>query len=169
MPPHLIHVDNEASLSKYNQMIKKRPTMVLFYMPGCGHCEMLKPEWNAFETEASPKDTLIAKVHSDYVRQVDGDSDVIGFPTIFHLMDGKKQREYSGARNKDGLKQFLREIESQKGGKRRRKNKTKTKRKTKSKRKSVQKRTHKRKRNKRKSKNKSNKHMRKYGSRKYRK
>lgn len=107
----IIHVRNESSRNRYNRLLKKIPCITLFYADWCGHCQQLKPEWNKFEKLIRDSDVgdeiMIATVGEEERGYVSGDSDVIGYPSIFYLMDGIKQKEYSGPRNSEGLIEFL--------------------------------------------------------------
>ena len=120
-----IHVDNQDAVKQYNDLVKTMPTMVLYYAPWCGHCEHLKPFWIAFEEKVRGKDAnmLVARVQNEYMGEVEGDKDIMGFPTIFFLIDGKKQKEYEGPRTTEGLVAFFEEVSkqgSQSGGGKRR-------------------------------------------------
>jgi thiol-disulfide isomerase/thioredoxin len=122
---HLIHVDNENSLNSYNNKIKKYPAMVLFYMPGCTHCEAMKPQWEKFEynvVNGKNKKTLqkspimVARVRNDYLPRVNGHTSVRGYPTIFKLKNGNLVDEYTGNRHhkdfEQDLMKFLRSVSS---------------------------------------------------------
>lgn len=100
------------SVNTLNNMIGGNHAMVLYYMTGCGHCEMMKPEWIEFEQEAvsMPFEIIIARVNRDVMDNVRADHDVLGFPTIYHLYDGKKQREFESPRSKEEFHRFLEEI-----------------------------------------------------------
>lgn len=131
MSVEFIHVNDPNSVRRYNMSMKKKPTMVLFYMDGCGHCDAMKPEWKVFEKEARKRkqDCLVARVNGNYMGDIEGPKDVIGYPTIFRIMDGHKHTEYNGPRTKDEFMRFLIETaEPQSGGKRRRRRKRRTRR-----------------------------------------
>lgn len=108
---HARHEDPH-SVQKFNTMIGGNHAMVLYYMTGCGHCEMMKPEWIEFEQEAVslPFEVIIARVNRDVMDIIHADHDVLGFPTIYHLYDGKKQREFESPRSKEEFHKFLEEI-----------------------------------------------------------
>ena len=95
MSVELIHVNDPSQISRYNRLIKDKPTMVLFYMDGCGHCEMLKPEWDEFEKSAKKTNinSGVARVNANYMDRVDGDKDVIGFPTIMKNIQNSMEKE----------------------------------------------------------------------------
>ena len=131
MSVEFIHVNDPNSVRRYNMSMKKKPTMVLFYMDGCGHCEAMKPEWKVFEKEAQKRkhDCLVARVNGDYMSDIEGPKDIIGYPTIFRIMNGVKQAEHHGPRTKDEFMRFLIESEiPQRGGKIRRRRKRRTRR-----------------------------------------
>lgn len=132
---HFIDVNGPEHVDKYNNLIPKKHVIVLYYMDNCGFCDLLKPKWNRFEKRAKKKqkndnDFVIARVNSNHIRDVDGDSDVIGYPTIMHLLDGKKQGEFNGERSEDALEEYLNTIKnkySKSGGRKSKKGKTKSK------------------------------------------
>lgn len=138
---HIIHVKDDNSLNKYNNLVTKVPSMVLFYADWCGHCQNLKPEWEKFEklAEKEKEDNfMVARVNEPYISKVNGHKSVPGYPTIYHLINGEHNKDYTKQRNVDGLIEFLSDIhpnKSQKGGRRKRKksnNKTRTKSRAKS-------------------------------------
>ena len=107
---YYVHVDNPSSLREYNRLITQVPSIVLFYMPGCFHCEAMKPEWEAFEHHARQRyrsqPCMVARVRSDYMSEVNGDRNILGYPTIFYMMDGKQKSEHSGERDLKNLIAF---------------------------------------------------------------
>jgi thiol-disulfide isomerase/thioredoxin len=129
----IIHVDNDESLELYNSLINEMPAMVLFYMPGCGHCEMMKPEWEKFEKEISnlDNDLLVSRVRNDYIPKIEGSKDILGYPTIFKIVNGKKVDEFDEERNSEEFIKYLESMnpDNMKGGKRITKQKKTNKRK----------------------------------------
>lgn len=126
----LIHVKDEASLKQFNEEVMGGKAIVLYYMVGCGACEAMKPEWESFEEELQYNksgygsiDVLVARVRSDYLDKVECEHDLIGFPTILELKDGKTVREYNGERSKEGFMKFLKEVSGKMSGGRRTKRK----------------------------------------------
>ena len=132
---HIINVTDNNQLRKYNDLVKKVPCIVLFYADWCDHCRNLKPDWINFEKLAREQhkedDFMIASVNDKFVNKVKGYSSVLGFPTIYHLINGNREAYYEKQRDIDGLIEFLSEVHPgiriQKGGKRKRKGASKHK------------------------------------------
>jgi hypothetical protein len=62
---------------------------------------------------------VIARVNSNHINAVNGDRNVLGYPTIMHLLDGKKQSEFTDEREKEALIKYFEHMEhNQKGGSR---------------------------------------------------
>jgi len=132
---HFIDVNGPEHVDEYNNLIPKKHVIVLYYMDNCGFCDLLKPKWDRFEKRAKKNhkkddDFVIARVNSNHIKGVDGDSDVIGYPTIMHLLDGKKHSEFNGERSEDALEEYLNTIKnkySKSGGRKMKKGKMKNK------------------------------------------
>lgn len=114
---HFINVSNPSQANKYNRLLHGRNVMVLFYMNGCGFCELLKPEWDEFEKHMKKNNTydrddkyVIAQVNANFMRDIEGDKDVLGYPTIMHLLDGKKQGEFNNERNSNELIKYFKNM-----------------------------------------------------------
>ncbi len=132
---YIINVTDNNNLSRYNDLVKKVPSIVLFYADWCGHCKSLKPHWNDLEKlvrkQHKENDFMIARINEPFVNKVEGYSSVSGFPTIYHLMNGEHNADYDKQRDIEGLIEFLSEvypgIQIQNGGKRKRKHKARRK------------------------------------------
>jgi len=112
-----LHVSDEASLEQYNKELSDGASIiVLYYSPSCPHCMMMEPAWMDFERKAEPTNSRIARVRADYMPRIGGSKDIMGYPTIYHIKNGEKQREYNGARDVESFLKFLTEIERQHGG-----------------------------------------------------
>lgn len=167
----ILHVNNNASLDEYNHLVPNSDVMVLYYMDGCGHCEMMKPEWQKFEDKYRPYEVevpmlnggycmnrscphrancpyaqhrkrnpfVIARVNADYLNMAQGDKNIMGYPTIYMLHNGKKVSEFSGERKMESLQDYLeKQLSSSKVRKSKSKSKTRSKRKSRSARKTRQ-------------------------------
>jgi thioredoxin-like negative regulator of GroEL len=58
--------------------LRQRPTLVLFFMTGCPHCEANQPAWEEAKSKA-PAGTKIVEVDADATPEDEG---VEGFPTM---------------------------------------------------------------------------------------
>jgi len=78
--------------------------MIKFYAPWCGHCKRLAPTWEKLATELKGK-VNVGKVDASIYRALGARYDVKGFPTLFHISDGKVRR-YSGSRGLTQMQDF---------------------------------------------------------------
>lgn len=84
--------------------------VTLFYLPGCIHCEQLKPVWERVANEFQGNVYLT-------VSEVNGKEDettakkygVKAFPTIIYFESGKEMKTYEGDRSYESLKRFFQE------------------------------------------------------------
>ena len=124
---NFLDVIDKPSCNKFNALIMQKPTIVQFFSTGCGYCDQLKPEWNSLQEMLKEKyegDMMLARVREDMMGYVKCDKNIEGFPTIFVLKKGKKQKEFEGNRNAGELLKFIAkhiriEKKGQKGGSRR--------------------------------------------------
>lgn len=85
------------------------PTLVLFYMEGCGPCNNFRPLWNQMIPEIERGGVkcigLNYKDHTEMMQQ----EGIAGFPTIKFYPQGfpGKGIDYSGPRTKEGIIDFL--------------------------------------------------------------
>lgn len=157
----------------FNKEIKDRPAFVKFYMPGCIHCENLKPTWIDLENEmeSDERDLSIIDVHSNALSGINSNitNNVQGFPTIMMIYNnGVSFKMYEGDRSLEDMKKFIDDFLNGKmtmsGGKHRNRNKIKSKRYKSSSRTISKKYRHKKTKSKTKSKR---KYKRKYSKRKH--
>ena len=100
---HINSKSNNAAL--FNQYVEEgKQIFVLFYMEGCGPCNMTIPEWKKIET-------IMTKLNlTDNIVVVDVDQEVleeiqylqskpVGFPTMRYIANkGKTSEDYPGER-----------------------------------------------------------------------
>ena len=102
----------KGNVNQANQHLTKGQAMVEFYHPNCGHCQTLKPEWEkmCFELKKNyhGKAVIAAVDCSDQemLQKLEIEQNFRGFPSIFHMNDGRCIHEYQGDRTKDSLLSF---------------------------------------------------------------
>lgn len=103
--------------------LQNKHGVVLFYMDGCGHCDIMKPGWNKLiqELKEKHKDEIIlgAIESSDmHLFKKSGISpSVSGFPTIlyFHPNNLTRHEAYKGDRSYEDLKKWILDKKDGKG------------------------------------------------------
>ena len=108
-----IIVKSSEDINKLQQAKNSTNVLVWYYADWCGHCQMMKDEWEKL-VESKPNVSL-AKVSDTYVRPSDN---IMGFPTLKLFKGGKKVTgkkndyqviDYYGSRDAESLKEFLNE------------------------------------------------------------
>lgn len=109
--------DNEPKILSESEIMefKKKHGIVLFYMNGCGHCEIMKPAWNKVITELKEKhknEIILGAVESssmDMFKKHGINPSVSGFPTIlyFHPKKPNAPEYYKGDRSYEDLKKWI--------------------------------------------------------------
>lgn len=90
------HVDGPKDLEVLLKTDKK-PILMFFYAPWCGHCKKMKPEMAEAASEVKGQ-YVVAGMDVDTpeafgVREV---YNITGFPTIIYFENGRKKLDYSG-------------------------------------------------------------------------
>ncbi|EFA78573.1 hypothetical protein PPL_09225 [Heterostelium album PN500] len=94
----------------FTQFIQTHPkTLVMFYSPGCGHCERMKPAY----AEAS---ITVQKEHLGDFAAYDCNSEmsicekykIKGFPTAIYFHNAKESAQYTGDRTVDDMVEWFR-------------------------------------------------------------
>jgi thiol-disulfide isomerase/thioredoxin len=85
------------------------PTLVLFYMEGCGPCNNFRPIWEQMIPELERGGVkCIGLNYKDHVEMMQQEG-ISGFPTVKFYPQGfpGKGIDYSGPRTKEGIVDFL--------------------------------------------------------------
>ena len=119
----IIKVNNDAGLKLFEQKIisAKKPCFAMFHMKGCGHCVLLRPEWEKMKKRVKSS-VILAEIDSNYSSQVTNliGGQVTGFPTLMVIKRGRRIKEYNGPRKENEMLEFVRKTFKQVGGFRRR-------------------------------------------------
>ena len=127
----IIKVNNDAGLKLFEQKIisAKKPCFAMFHMKGCGHCVLLRPEWEKMKKRVKSS-VILAEIDSNYSSQVTNliGGQVTGFPTLMVIKRGRRIKEYNGPRKENEMLEFVRKTFKKVGGFRRRRRRTKKRR-----------------------------------------
>lgn len=99
--------------------VKNLTGILLIFHPGCGHCVQMRPEWEAMKERLSP-DTKVVEIDGSEMSEHSSmnKSPIIqkirGFPSIFHVKNGKIAEEYQGPRTADEMKKFSEQVMNKK-------------------------------------------------------
>lgn len=89
--------------------VKNKKVIVLFYMPGCKHCDVLKPEWD--KAAAKQGDKMVAVDVSDTsnadVKTLTDKFQIKGYPTMLVLDNGNQVATYDGERTEEALVSYV--------------------------------------------------------------
>ncbi|GAV04474.1 hypothetical protein RvY_14744 [Ramazzottius varieornatus] len=104
----VLHIEDSKQLRTFLSS-EKKPTLLMFYAPWCGHCMRLKPGYSAAATELKNEAVLVAmdvnKPHNNDVREA---FNITGFPTLYYFRDGKFQYPFGGERSHQGIVSWMR-------------------------------------------------------------
>jgi len=106
-----------SSPSSLLEDVKNKKVLVLFYMPGCPHCDKIKPkEGGGAWDKASEKmgDKMVAIDVSDSsspgVKALTEKFKIDGYPTILVLDNGEKSATYDGERTEEAFLSYVRSM-----------------------------------------------------------
>ena len=109
---HINSKTNNAAL--FNQYVEQgKHIFILFYMEGCGPCNMTRPEWKKIENILSSKDKnnniVVVDIDQEVLEELKYlQSKPMGFPTMRYIANkGKTSEDYNGERNIDAFMKWI--------------------------------------------------------------
>ncbi|KAK7866488.1 hypothetical protein R5R35_014353 [Gryllus longicercus] len=92
------------------QLRSGQPMLVMFYVPWCGYCKRLKPEFSLAAKQLKDEGVpgILAAVDVQSNTALQERYDIRSFPTLKYFKDGKYITDYNGNRVISSLKDFLR-------------------------------------------------------------
>ena len=116
----IIQLDNEEEMNNIpthieninNRLKENKVIICAVYMPGCRHCEVLKPIWDKTMTQFNqqPLDGMITSMNMDIPQQLNYKQEpIMGFPHIMALKGGKMIQYDKMTRTKKDLMKFVNE------------------------------------------------------------
>ncbi len=101
------HVESSDAFYKIVKK-EKKPILVMFYAPWCGHCKRMKPEFASAATKLKGKAVLIGmNVDTPNAYQLRTDYNISGFPTVLYFEDGENLYNYWDERTEDGILRWM--------------------------------------------------------------
>ena len=116
----IIQLDNEEEMNNIpthieninNRLKENKVIICAVYMPGCRHCEVLKPIWDdtMSQFKEQPLDGMITSMNMDIPQQLKYEQEnIMGFPHIMALKGGKMIQYDKMTRTKKDLMKFVNE------------------------------------------------------------
>ena len=102
---------HEFTDQNFEQEVLKsdKPTLVDFWAPWCGPCQMMGPVIDELAIEMGDK-AKIGKINVDENPETATKFGVMSIPSIKIFKDGKIVKEFVGVQNKDNLKAELEKL-----------------------------------------------------------
>lgn len=103
--------------SKNFSDIHRGKATILFYLPGCIHCIMMRNEWEKMKAslKKEKRNCNIYEVDGNELHSHDTDykNHIEGFPTIVNVDNGNIVSKYEGERSENGFKSFALQNENE--------------------------------------------------------
>ena len=100
----IINIKDTKELDALNADKKKNNWLVWYYADWCGHCHMMKDEWE--KLEKSKPNVNLARVSDKFTSDED---EIMGYPTIKLFVKKSEPIIYQGSRDMNSFKDFLKE------------------------------------------------------------
>ena len=85
-----------------------KKAMVLFFLPGCGWCSKMMPEWEKLEASQEENSEVdIKKVDCGENPEVAKEQGISGFPTIIMFGANGEKKVFEGDRTKESFEEFI--------------------------------------------------------------
>ena len=89
----IIKVRSDAGFKRFKREVikNKTPCFAMFHMKGCGHCIILRPEWDKMKKKVDSS-LILAEIDSSYSSLVTNliGGQVTGFPTLMVIKRGRR-------------------------------------------------------------------------------
>ncbi|XP_046674339.1 LOW QUALITY PROTEIN: thioredoxin domain-containing protein 5 homolog [Homalodisca vitripennis] len=97
----------ELNDDNFEKHVAEGNHFVKFFAPWCSHCQTLAPKWHALaEALKDNEEVTIAKVDCTK-NHLCSAFDVMSYPTLLWIKDGKKVDVYQGARSPEELQEYV--------------------------------------------------------------
>jgi thioredoxin-like negative regulator of GroEL len=101
------------NISNFNNTIinPKQKAIIKFYADWCGHCQELNKIWPDIQNELKNDkgNGILASVSEPMMGNVNCQKDIMGFPSIWYMVGGKRKIEYMGKRDIKSLAKFIKQ------------------------------------------------------------
>ena len=105
-----VNVRHVETTEEFYKIIKKekKPILVMFYAPWCGHCKRMKPEFASAATKLKGRAVLMGmNVDTPKAYQIRTDYNISGFPTVLYFEDGEKLYDFWDERTEEGIVRWI--------------------------------------------------------------
>ena len=104
---------NDKNAKLFEKEAKKKDTFVKYFSPSCPACIAMEDEWDDLCKDIDEKyntDLILAQMDPSGMKELESSevhTDVEFVPTMIVLKNGKKHKEYNGAKKKEDMINFL--------------------------------------------------------------